>query len=90
MTDVPRKNPFSDIAPALGKYTDDVLFGDVWTRRELPSPRYAHCGPLSTTEKAQKSEAVESAEPGFDHRHTAVAAHKHRHRVNYCSPRGAP
>jgi 4-carboxymuconolactone decarboxylase len=28
-------NPFSDIAPALGRYTDDVLFGDVWERPEL-------------------------------------------------------
>jgi len=34
----PRKNPFSDIAPALGAYTDDVLFGDVWKRPGL-SPR---------------------------------------------------
>jgi 4-carboxymuconolactone decarboxylase len=32
------KNPFGDIAPALGRYTDDVLFGDVWKRDEL-SPR---------------------------------------------------
>jgi 4-carboxymuconolactone decarboxylase len=32
------KNPFSDIAPALGDYTDDVLFGDVWKRPQL-SPR---------------------------------------------------
>jgi 4-carboxymuconolactone decarboxylase len=31
-------NPFSDIAPALAGYTDDVLFGDVWRRPEL-SPR---------------------------------------------------
>ncbi|WP_214477354.1 carboxymuconolactone decarboxylase family protein [Mesorhizobium sp. dw_380] len=31
-------NPFSDIAPALGKYTDEVLFGDVWKRPGL-SPR---------------------------------------------------
>jgi len=31
----PRKNPFSDIAPALGRYTDDVLFGEVWERPEL-------------------------------------------------------
>ena len=30
-----RKNPFADIAPALGRYTDDVLFGDVWERKEL-------------------------------------------------------
>ncbi|KAA3451489.1 carboxymuconolactone decarboxylase family protein [Mesorhizobium sp. SARCC-RB16n] len=32
------KSPFSDIAPALGKYTDEVLFGDVWKRPGL-SPR---------------------------------------------------
>lgn len=32
------KNPFSDIAPALGRYTDEVLFGDVWKRPGL-SPR---------------------------------------------------
>ena len=39
MTDtLPRTNPFADIAPALGKYTDEVLFGDVWERSEL-SPR---------------------------------------------------
>jgi 4-carboxymuconolactone decarboxylase len=38
MTDAPATNPFSDIAPALGKYTDEVLFGDVWKREEL-SPR---------------------------------------------------
>src|ERR1700750_1658613 len=34
----PAKNPFGDIAPALGRYTDDVLFGDVWLREGL-SPR---------------------------------------------------
>ena len=40
MADTPalRKSPFGDIAPALGKYTDDVLFGDVWKRPQL-SPR---------------------------------------------------
>ncbi|MGX5849298.1 carboxymuconolactone decarboxylase family protein [Mesorhizobium sp. PL10] len=39
MADKPvRTNPFSDIAPALGKYTDEVLFGDVWERPDL-SPR---------------------------------------------------
>ena len=38
MTDQPRPNPFSDVAPALGAYTDDVLFGDVWKRPGL-SPR---------------------------------------------------
>ncbi|TPK92715.1 carboxymuconolactone decarboxylase family protein [Mesorhizobium sp. B2-4-12] len=32
------KGPFSDIAPALGRYTDEVLFGDVWKRPGL-SPR---------------------------------------------------
>jgi 4-carboxymuconolactone decarboxylase len=32
------RNPFADIAPALGDYTDKVLFGDVWKRAEL-SPR---------------------------------------------------
>jgi 4-carboxymuconolactone decarboxylase len=31
-------NPYSDIAPALGEYTDNVLFGDVWKRPGL-SPR---------------------------------------------------
>lgn len=40
MTDntAPRKSPFGDIAPALGDYTDNVLFGDVWQRPQL-SPR---------------------------------------------------
>ena len=33
-----RRNPFSHIAPALGDYTDKVLFGDVWKRTDL-SPR---------------------------------------------------
>ncbi len=37
MTEAPKK-PFSDIAPALGQYTDEVLFGDVWKRPDL-SPR---------------------------------------------------
>ena len=36
-TEKPR-NPFSDVAPALADYTDDVLFGDVWKRPQL-SPR---------------------------------------------------
>ena len=31
----PQANPFADIAPALGRYTDDVLFGDAWKRVEL-------------------------------------------------------
>ena len=36
----PRKSPFGDIAPALGDYTDNVLFGDVWKRPQLsPSDR---------------------------------------------------
>jgi 4-carboxymuconolactone decarboxylase len=34
----PHKSPFADVAPALAKYTDDVLFGDVWKRPGL-SPR---------------------------------------------------
>jgi len=34
----PRSGPFAEIAPALQKYTDEVLFGDVWKRQEL-SPR---------------------------------------------------
>jgi 4-carboxymuconolactone decarboxylase len=40
MTDspAPRRSPFADIAPALGDYTDNVLFGDVWKRPQL-SPR---------------------------------------------------
>ncbi|TAM76258.1 carboxymuconolactone decarboxylase family protein [bacterium] len=32
------RSPFGDIAPALAKITDDVLFGDVWERPGL-SPR---------------------------------------------------
>lgn len=36
MSDKPKRpNPFADIAPALGDYTDKVLFGDVWERTEL-------------------------------------------------------
>ncbi len=37
MSDEPtaRRNPYSDIAPALGDYTDKVLFGDVWERPGL-------------------------------------------------------
>ncbi|MGH6985250.1 MAG: carboxymuconolactone decarboxylase family protein [Caulobacteraceae bacterium] len=31
----PRRSPFSDIAPALGRLTDEVLFGEVWERPEL-------------------------------------------------------
>ncbi len=29
------RNPYADIAPALARYTDDVLFGDVWERPGL-------------------------------------------------------
>ena len=36
MPRAPRKSPFGDIAPALGEYTDNVLFG--WKRPQL-SPR---------------------------------------------------
>ena len=32
------RSPYADIAPALGEYTDTVLFGDVWKRPGL-SPR---------------------------------------------------
>ncbi len=32
------RSPYADIAPALGDYTDKVLFGDVWKRPGL-SPR---------------------------------------------------
>jgi len=32
------RSPYADIAPALGDYTDKVLFGEVWKRPGL-SPR---------------------------------------------------
>jgi len=32
------RNPYADIAPALGKYTDEVLSGDLWRRPGL-APR---------------------------------------------------
>src|SRR5437868_14663006 len=37
MADEPkaRRNPFADVAPALGEYTDNVLFGEVWERPGL-------------------------------------------------------
>src|SRR5947208_10967548 len=40
MSDKPRngRKNFGDVAPALGEYTDEVLFGDVWQRPGL-SPR---------------------------------------------------
>ncbi len=31
----PQRNPYVDIAPALGDYTDNVLFGEVWERPGL-------------------------------------------------------
>jgi 4-carboxymuconolactone decarboxylase len=31
----PKRSPFADIAPALGEYTDKVLFGEVWERPGL-------------------------------------------------------
>ena len=37
-TPAPTKSPFGDIAPTMGRITDEVLFGDVWKRSEL-SPR---------------------------------------------------
>ena len=30
-----RRNPYADIAPALGDYTERVLFGEVWERPGL-------------------------------------------------------
>ena len=30
------RRQFGDFAPALADFTDDVLFGQVWTRLELP------------------------------------------------------
>jgi 4-carboxymuconolactone decarboxylase len=38
MSNEKSRGPFADIAPALGTYTDEVLFGDVWKRPGL-SPR---------------------------------------------------
>src|SRR5947208_14500516 len=37
MSDKPRngRKNFGDVAPALGEYTDEVLFGDVWERPGL-------------------------------------------------------
>jgi len=32
------RNPYTDIAPALSNYTDNVLYGDLWRRPNL-SPR---------------------------------------------------
>jgi 4-carboxymuconolactone decarboxylase len=38
MANEPTPSPYADIAPALGEYTEKVLFGDVWKRPGL-SPR---------------------------------------------------
>ncbi len=38
MSNEKTRSPYADIAPALGEYTDKVLFGDVWKRPGL-SPR---------------------------------------------------
>jgi 4-carboxymuconolactone decarboxylase len=38
MADETPRSPYADIAPALGEYTDKVLFGDVWKRPGL-APR---------------------------------------------------
>lgn len=37
MTDIPQKTrgPFADVAPALDRFTREVLFGEVWERPEL-------------------------------------------------------
>src|SRR5947209_8476709 len=38
MSNEKTRSPYADIAPALGDYTDRVLFGEVWKRPGL-SPR---------------------------------------------------
>jgi len=38
MSEEKPRNPYADIAPALGEYTDKVLFGDLWKRTGL-APR---------------------------------------------------
>ena len=38
MSEEKPRNPYADIAPALGDYTDKVLFGDLWKRTGL-APR---------------------------------------------------
>jgi 4-carboxymuconolactone decarboxylase len=38
MSNEKTRSPYADIAPALGDYTDSVLFGEVWKRPGL-SPR---------------------------------------------------
>jgi len=38
MSEEKPRNPYADIAPALGEYTEKVLFGDLWKRSGL-APR---------------------------------------------------
>ena len=38
MSEEKTRNPYADIAPALGDYTEKVLFGDLWKRPGL-APR---------------------------------------------------
>ena len=38
MSEEKPRNPYADIAPALGEYTDKVLNGDLWKRKAL-APR---------------------------------------------------
>jgi 4-carboxymuconolactone decarboxylase len=38
MSEEKPRNPYADIAPALGEYTEKVLFGDLWKRKDL-APR---------------------------------------------------
>ena len=35
MSNEQTRGPYADIAPALGHYTDKVLFGEVWKRPGL-------------------------------------------------------
>ena len=35
MSEEKPRNPYADIAPALGEYTEKVLFGDLWKRKAL-------------------------------------------------------
>ena len=35
MSDPAPKGPFADVAPELGRLTDDGLFGQIWERGEL-------------------------------------------------------
>lgn len=38
MGNEPSRSPYADVAPALGEFTDKLLFGEVWRRPGL-SPR---------------------------------------------------